>query len=466
MARRLAYTCAAFLLALICAFVFASYAQILVALHASSGSGVAAPSRSPEPSPAAVIDDLVHLIDRQNATIHQLAAKLESALQVAQAVQTNEAASANLRREKRDLEGRLQTALSRQGTLQADLDAMKALAPQAPAPLAPAATPKATPTPTLEATPKATPQAMPEANANSAAPRAKLVIGMQTVPRPNDLDYLGQTLRALVGQLPTDPSDPWYGMVRIVAIKVSPGPHRRFEEAKTAMAQLPGGSAVTFLELVEPPGKDPGGADPPRGARGGPNVPNATVRKQTRDIVATLRACDGLADAYLFLEDDMELCPRGFEAVRYVLEKATAYYGEWIAVRCSFGMNGIFITGDDVPIFANYLEEHQSRRPPDHLVVEWFAGEKPQSAAQKRGRVNGAFRYNIFKHLGLWSTLRSQKSPRYPACFEELNSKVLFEAEAFSAKDCPDDDLWPCNVSDSKKALIPRVEWPVWKGRG
>ena len=44
------------------------------------------------------------------------------------------------------------------------------------------------------------------------------------------------------------------------------------------------------------------------------------------------------------------------------------------------------------------------------LVVEWFAGEKPETARAKNGRPHFGFRYNIFDHLGKTSTLRHQVS--------------------------------------------------------
>ena len=109
-------------------------------------------------------------------------------------------------------------------------------------------------------------------------------------------------------------------------------------------------------------------------------------------------------------------------------------------------MNGVLMhNGKDLKAFADYLAQHQARRPPDHLVVEWFAGEKPQSARYKKGRAHMAFRYNIFDHLGKRSSLRSTNSPAYPICYEPLVEPVLFEVEAFKPKVCANEDIWPCD---------------------
>merc|ERR1712139_701886 len=107
-------------------------------------------------------------------------------------------------------------------------------------------------------------------------------------------------------------------------------------------------------------------------------------------------------------------------------------------------MNGIFMQMRDIPKFADYLERHQARRPPDHLVVEWFAGESEESRKYRGPRKNFGFKYNLFEHLGRTSTLRRTASPKYPTCFEDLKVPVIFEVEAYKAHACPTEDISPC----------------------
>jgi hypothetical protein len=68
----------------------------------------------------------------------------------------------------------------------------------------------------------------------------------------------------------------------------------------------------------------------------------------------------------------------------------------------------------------------QARRPPDHLVVEYFAGETPEARTLKAGRPHFGFRYNLCDHLGKQSTLRGQAAKQMPVCYEELVFPAVF----------------------------------------
>ena len=185
---------------------------------------------------------------------------------------------------------------------------------------------------------------------------------------------------------------------------------------------------------------------------GNDNFPGARVRAQSRDVVALLELASALYPppamaAYMFLEDDFRVCPLGLQALALLLARASAQHpppATWNALRVSYGLNGGIMRGEDVRVFAGYLSEHLARRPPDHLWVEWFAGERPQAQEHKRGRPHIAFRYNVLEHFGASSSLRDKASPHYALCYEELTEGVVFEVEAFKPGLCPHDILWPC----------------------
>lgn len=298
-----------------------------------------------------------------------------------------------------------------------------------------------------------------------------LIIGIPTVARRNNEGYLLEALKDMSRQLPTDPTDLMYGHVLIVVCNMEHRgkPHQRYEEAKAIYGPNGNHPLAQYFEFMDNPGKvtaDPYAPFPGAKAEndpGTPNKPGFKVRQQTRDVVALLRHANRRSDYYLFLEDDMRFCPYMLLAFQYLIDKSNAYHPNWLAIRASYGMNGLFMRNNngDLAVFAEYLFKHQARRPPDHLVVEWFAGETPESKQYKNGRVNIGFRYNLFDHIGASSTLRKETSVAYPKCYDELLEPTVFQVEAFSKRECPKDDIWPCVVTNSDKSArqLTRIDW-------
>lgn len=114
------------------------------------------------------------------------------------------------------------------------------------------------------------------------SPSKWLVIGMPTVPRPNDEDYLLTSLNRINEQLPSAPDDLLHLriLVHVVYIKAADNVkprHTRFDEAKERFAQSP---YFKFSELSSPP-QPPGLGTNDLGSA---NFPGYRVRKQTRDL--------------------------------------------------------------------------------------------------------------------------------------------------------------------------------------
>ena len=161
---------------------------------------------------------------------------------------------------------------------------------------------------------------------------------------------------------------------------------------------------------------------------------NPSAQVQTRNLVSLLHSASRKSKYFLFAEDDMQLCPHGIEVLRYALHRVSiSYKDSFLAMRMSFGMNGILLHSSDLDAFAAYLTKHQARRPPDHLVVEWYAGETEESKKYKNERVHIGFKYNIFFHLGEVSTLRNQETPlnAYPWCYDLLVPSTVFEVSIY-----------------------------------
>ena len=273
-----------------------------------------------------------------------------------------------------------------------------------------------------------------------------LIIGIPTVPRPNNVDYISGALNSIIDALPTSPMHPLYRRVSVLLMNNRMQGHLRFQQLRAKYGN-PENKATYRPEVqfvVNAARVVDAGAD-----AGSPNVPGARVRQQTLDVVSNIRAAAKQNPSYyLFLEDDMAMCDQAMLVIEYLLTRVTARAPNWFAVRASFGLNGIFMQGRDIGAFASYLEKHRARRPPDHLVVEWFAGESAESKQYKAGRPHFGFRYNIFDHRGTTSTLRSAQQVGFPSCYEELVEPIVFEVESFKPKVCPHDDFWPCTVQE------------------
>jgi hypothetical protein len=301
-----------------------------------------------------------------------------------------------------------------------------------------------------------------------------LVIGIPTVARRDDLDYLLRALAAMVDQLPLDSDDPLYQkiLIHVINMQVNNNPGHRhiiFDKAKGLYGPGSGSPFAGYFKfsemLASEVEKDPIPGRDAQNDPGTPNLPGFLVRRQTRNIAYVMQRSLNLAKYYLFLEDDMMLCPHGFLAIQYLLKKASRYFPQWLAIRASYGMNGIFLHNSDVSIFAQYLLKHQRRRPPDHLVVEWYAGETTEAANHKQDRKNIGFKFNLFDHLGVISTLRPQQQTTFPRCYDLLVEPTVFQVEAYSPRDCPHDDIWPC-TNTKRPTESSLIDWTSVMRRG
>lgn len=57
------------------------------------------------------------------------------------------------------------------------------------------------------------------------------------------------------------------------------------------------------------------------------------------------------------LQDDFETCQYGLRGLQYALAKANAlpHLHNWLALRVSYGMNGVLMRNADLPALADFM---------------------------------------------------------------------------------------------------------------
>lgn len=270
-----------------------------------------------------------------------------------------------------------------------------------------------------------------------APARLWLIIGLPTVPRTH-ADYLTPTIEALAIEV-ANPAVPFQNRVQVVTMSMV-AVHPAFERIRTTYH----GHPCFRFEYAPANAIGDQSVDGGRYDVGTRNVPGYRVRRQTRHFAVLLNHVANESDYFLTMEDDFIACPSILPTIAHIIYKAHHWVGDWIAIRVSYGLAGVLLRGKDLSALAAHVASRRWARPPDHLLVEWFAGETASSNAYRGQRRNMAFRYNVLDHIGEVSTLRPELSPSYPHCFMALSSPVLFEVEAFNEAECPNEDLWPC----------------------
>mmetsp|Transcript_35408 Transcript_35408/g.59675 ORF Transcript_35408/g.59675 Transcript_35408/m.59675 type:complete len:456 (-) Transcript_35408:522-1889(-) len=298
-------------------------------------------------------------------------------------------------------------------------------------------------------TAKATPRSFPSLPAASTAAKTWLFLGIPTVPRRNDVDYLGETLSSLVDQLPSDAVDPFANKVKVVVMNNKPGTHKVYENRRAFYNGGQGGlKAAHYLEFRDNPGTvaDPAPHLPdPDDLNNPTNRPGREVRKQTCDLISLMELAANTSEYYMFMEDDFHVCPHFLRATHYVIEKANHVKPNWLGIRVSYGMNGIVMRSADLLLLSKYLREHTARLPPDLLWQEWVA--KSHQIPELEGRQLLVYKHNLLNHIGTVSSFAVRPNrPKWPGCYESMaNVWSLMKMEQFDQLRCPQSDISPCN---------------------
>ena len=285
-----------------------------------------------------------------------------------------------------------------------------------------------------------------------------LVIGIPTVPRKED--YLERTLEALLKELPDVGEDQTNQTqsqnnkkkIKVVVMNNSPGNHTQYYRLKyrwTMNAKTSIDKAKHYLEFVENPKhcdwhpelSDPDDMNNPL------NIPGHQVRQQSCDLLSMIEHNFSKRNFsfahYLFMEDDFITCANMVHIISYLIGKVERLDPDWLAIRLSFGMNGILMKALDLLAFKHVLQQGLTQLPPDLIYQEWL-----EQMQREENRTQYIYEHNLLDHIGSVSSFsfKRPERPEWPGCFQPLAAVWSFALiEKFDLQKCRHSDISPCS---------------------
>jgi hypothetical protein len=260
-----------------------------------------------------------------------------------------------------------------------------------------------------------------------------------------------------------------------VVINLRPGHHSLFDQAKEIFGSknnsyskdesarnIPNGARFYFFETQAP--KNP--HNPDETFKGKWNVVTHKDIQINMDFIAFVNAtyntvCKPSPFAakhkyVMIMEDDFQWCPYAHQHLFYALTMAKKRFGEFSALRVSFGMNGVIVPCSDLQHIASFIQSHYHDGPADTLLAEFWTKEVDEGQkVYGDDRSYAVYRNNLLDHIGKVST-RSEgfHMPFYPQCYDTMHSFALWIPERFSM-DCLHDSFTPCSPSSALADPLP-----------
>lgn len=147
----------------------------------------------------------------------------------------------------------------------------------------------------------------------------------------------------------------------------------------------------------------------------------------------------------MFMEDDFLLCPHSLQLIYRTLVSATSNYPNWSSARFSTGFNGIVVNQRDINDILYLFCEFGYYFPIDDTYSEWVSRghlkhleeldpKMKEMYERNKDRTIIAYRFQLFLHLGIHSSLNHQHQVQRYRCFDTHFHGDIWTIEEFDFK--------------------------------
>jgi len=295
-----------------------------------------------------------------------------------------------------------------------------------------------------------------EGEAQGPGRRAWLTIGILSTIHQAGTDFLAKAVGSILDELPMDTADPFYGKVRVLVLNTAGSDNREFQELQIQLlgryaTGAQSDKARVYLEMrdsaVAPVGSN--AIDPDPGSRS-PSLPPPSERVDSSlgPHLAQLASLSEPSSEYFMLMDGtFEMCPLALHHLLYALQKLNTQRkpeDSWLALRVSYGMNGLLLRRPDQKAFAAFLAQRGATLPVGDIWREFAMHESDEAAALAKKRELYIYRFNLLVRLGRApSNAVDSASMQEPSCYE-LMTHVWGLERPFSNECLATSDFTPC----------------------
>lgn len=150
-------------------------------------------------------------------------------------------------------------------------------------------------------------------------------------------------------------------------------------------------------------------------------------------------------EVFLYMEDDFIICENAESHILSIYLWALKYRRYWKSIRTSIGFSGLFLQTRDINEYINTIWEDCLNPKKILYPIDYGLAMKWTHINNTKERVHYTFKYNLFEHIGLHSTVGNNMDHHYnPKCFDGMAHSFNFYLEKFDTSQCEEYMISPC----------------------